>query len=135
MVQRLGEAVRSTAAAVADGTLAGFGGRLLMRVVGATSDDAAQGRLQGSNQGPGRGRFEVGKSGHPSRPRRLPVASLHDAGNAWLVGLTAEFRPPAPAALAGIFRQLRRTERRRIIDRLGDGTERFLKMADPLRSP
>lgn len=41
MVQRLGEAVRSTAAAVAGGTLAGFGGRRLMRVVGATSDDAA----------------------------------------------------------------------------------------------
>lgn len=57
--QRLGEAVRATAAAVAGGILAGllvagFGGRLLMRVIGATSDDAAQGRLTEAGEVVGR---------------------------------------------------------------------------------
>lgn len=46
LARRLSETVRGAAAAVAGGTLAGFlvagfGGRLLMRIIGATSDEAA----------------------------------------------------------------------------------------------
>lgn len=57
--QRLGEAVRVTSATLAGGfvaglLVAGFGGRLLMRLIAATSDDRAQGRLTEADEVVGR---------------------------------------------------------------------------------
>lgn len=56
---RVSEAARTTSAALAGGVLggllvAGFGGRLLMRAVAVTSDDAAQGRLTEADEVVGR---------------------------------------------------------------------------------